>query len=79
MATLAFAAGPAEVDRWRQDNGRYLARIRRRYPRLHDLIEEAAETMAGRRRDPGLEDVRVRYPNLYALIEATGSIMGGAS
>jgi len=79
VATLAFATGPAEVDRWREDNGRHLERIRRRYPRLHDLIEEAAETIAERRRDPGLEHVRARYPNISALIEATGTIMGGAS
>ncbi len=77
VASLAFATGPAEVDRWRQDNIRYLERIRARYPRLINLIEEAAETIAGRRRDPGLEDVRARYPNLYALIEATGTATGG--
>jgi ABC-type branched-subunit amino acid transport system ATPase component len=79
VATLAFATGPAEVDRWRQDNGRYLERIRARYPRLHDLIEEAAETMAGRRRHPDLEEIRARYPHLYALIEeAAGTTSGGA-
>jgi ABC-type branched-subunit amino acid transport system ATPase component len=47
VATLAFATGPADVDRWRQDNGRYLERIRARYPRLHALIEEAAGTISG--------------------------------
>lgn len=46
VATLAFAHGSAEVDRWRQDNGRYLERIKDRYPRLYELIEEAAETLA---------------------------------
>jgi len=71
VATLAFAAGAADVDRWRQDNGRHLERIRARYPRLHDLIEEAAETISGQRRHPDLEDVRDRYPRLYALIEET--------
>lgn len=78
VATLAFATGPADVDRWRQDNGRYLARIRARYPRLHDLLDEAAETIAGRPRAPGLEAVRLRYPRLYALIEeAAGTIAAG--
>ncbi len=78
VATLAFAMGPAEVDRWREDNGRYLERIRRRYPRLHDLIQEVAETVAGRRRTPDLADVRARYPHLYALIEeAAGPSAGG--
>lgn len=77
VATLAFAAGPAEVDRWRQDNGRYLERIRQRYPRLHDLIQEVAETVSGRSRTPDLADVRVRYPHLYALIaEAAGTALG---
>lgn len=47
VATLAFATGPADVDRWRQDNGRYLERIRARYPRLHALIEEAAGMISG--------------------------------
>lgn len=47
VATLAFATGPADVDRWRRDNGRYLERIRERYPRLHALIKEAAVTIAG--------------------------------
>lgn len=47
VATLAFATGSADVDRWRQDNDRYLERIRARYPRLHALIEEAASTVAG--------------------------------
>lgn len=47
VATLAFATGPADVDRWRQDNGRYLARLRERYPRLYALIEEAAVTISG--------------------------------
>ena len=46
VATLAFATGPADVARWRQDNGRYLERIRARYPRLHALIEEAAIAIA---------------------------------
>ena len=79
VASLAFATGPADVDHWRQDNGRYLQRIRARYPRLHDLIEEAAETVAGRRRQPDLEEVRDRYPRLYALIEeATGTTSGAA-
>jgi hypothetical protein len=78
VATLAFATGPAEVDRWREDNGRYLARIRRRYPRLHNLIEEVAETIAGRRRNPDLADVRARYPHLYALIEEAAEPIGGA-
>lgn len=44
VATLALATGPADVDRWRQDNGSYLERIRERYPRL---IEEAAISIAG--------------------------------
>ena len=39
--------GADDVARWRQDNGRYLERIRTRYPRLHALIEEAADTVAG--------------------------------
>lgn len=47
MATLAFARGPADVDRWRKDNDRLLARLGDRYPRLHALIEEAAGTIAG--------------------------------
>lgn len=47
VATLAFAEGSADVDRWRQDNGRYLERIGARYPRLHALIEEAAGTLSG--------------------------------
>lgn len=46
VATLAFAHGPADVDRWRQDNGRYLERIKERYPRLYELLEEAAKTLA---------------------------------
>lgn len=46
VATLAFARGSADVDRWRQDNGRYLDRIKERYPRLHELLDEAAATMA---------------------------------
>ncbi len=49
VATLAFATGPADVDRWRQDNARYLERIRARYPRLHALIEEAAAMISGER------------------------------
>lgn len=78
VASLAFATGPAEVDRWRQDNGRYLEGIRRRYPRLHDLIEEAAAAISGRRRDPDLQAVRDRYPCLYALIEeAAGAAAEG--
>ncbi|WP_422036573.1 hypothetical protein [Reyranella sp.] len=80
VATLAFATCPAEVDRWREDNGRYLERIRRRYPRLHALIQEVAETVSGRRRTCDLEDVRARYPHLYTLIEeAKGAAAGGAS
>jgi hypothetical protein len=46
VATLAFATCPADVVRWRQDNRRYLERIRERYPRLHALIEEAAISIA---------------------------------
>lgn len=46
VATLAFAQGAADVDRWRQDNGRYLDRIKERHPRLHELLDEAAEAMA---------------------------------
>lgn len=46
VATLAFAGGAADVDRWRQDNGRYLDRIKDRHPRLHELLDEAAEAMA---------------------------------
>jgi hypothetical protein len=78
VASLAFATGPADVDRWRQDNGRYLERIRARYPRLHELLEETAETIAGRPQAPSLEAVRLRYPRLYTLIEeAAGTISGG--
>jgi hypothetical protein len=78
VATLAFATGPADVARWRQDNGRYLERIRARYPHLHDLIEEAAAAITGRRRDPDLEQVRARYPHLHALIEeAAGAMSAG--
>lgn len=47
VATLAFATGPADVNRWRQNNDRLLARLGDRYPRLHALIEEAAGTIAG--------------------------------
>lgn len=79
VATLAFATGPADVDRWRQDNDRYLKRIRARYPRLHDLIEEAAAAISGRTRDPDLEQLRACYPHLHALIEeATGVTAGGS-
>lgn len=46
VATLAFAQGSADVDRWRQDNGRYLDRIKERHPRLHALIDEEAAAMA---------------------------------
>ena len=78
VATLAFATGAADVDRWRQDNSRYLERIRARYPRLHELLEEAAGAIAGRPRVDGLETVRLRYPHLHALIEeAAGPISGG--
>ena len=78
VATLAFATGPADVDRWRQDNGRYLKRIRARYPRLHDLIEEAADAISGRKRDFDLERIRERYPRLHALIaEAASASEGG--
>jgi hypothetical protein len=80
VATLAFATGPADVARWRQDNGRYLERIRQRYPRLHDLIEEAAAAISGRKRDPDLEQIRECYPHLHALIEgAAGAISGGTT
>lgn len=79
VATLAFATGPADVAHWRQDNRRYLARIRARYPRLHDLIEETAETIAGRSRAPGLEAVRLRYPHLYALIEEAATAIAAGS
>ena len=78
VATLAFATDPTDVDRWRRDNGRYLERIRARYPRLHELLEEAADTIAGRPRAPDLTEVRARYPRLHALIEeAAGTISGG--
>lgn len=77
MATLAFATGPADVDRWRQDNGRYLDRIRQRYPRLHDLLEEAAAAISGQRRDSDMQRIRERYPHLHALIEqAAGTAVG---
>lgn len=46
LATLAFAQGAADVEQWRQDNGRYLDRIKDRHPRLHELLDEAAATMA---------------------------------
>ena len=44
-ATLAFAQGSADVDRWRQDNGRYLDRIKEHHPRLYELLDEAAGAM----------------------------------
>ncbi|MCA0247643.1 MAG: hypothetical protein LCH93_13585 [Proteobacteria bacterium] len=46
VATLAFAQGSVDVVRWRQDNGRYLERIKERHPRLYELLDEAAEAMA---------------------------------
>lgn len=46
VATLAFAQGSVDVDRWRQDNGRYLDRIKEHHPRLHELLDEAAGAMA---------------------------------
>ncbi len=47
VATLAFARGSADVDRWRQDNGRYLDRINERHPKLHEMIDEAAKAIGG--------------------------------
>lgn len=47
VATLAFATGPADVARWRQLNGKYIDRLRARHPRLAELIDEAAATIAG--------------------------------
>lgn len=46
VATLASARGAADVDRWRQDNGRYLDRMKERHPRLHELIDEAAKALS---------------------------------
>jgi hypothetical protein len=48
VATLAFARGSADVDRWRRDNGRYLDRIQERHPRLYELLDEAAKAIGGR-------------------------------
>lgn len=43
LALITFARGAADVDQWRQDNGRYLNRNGERYPRLHELVEEVAK------------------------------------
>jgi hypothetical protein len=37
--------GAADVGRWRRDNGRYFKRIRARYPRLLNMIEQAADNI----------------------------------
>lgn len=39
--SLCLARGPADVEQWRQDNARYLERIRDRYPDLNDELETA--------------------------------------
>jgi hypothetical protein len=41
IATLAFARGSADIDQWRHDNRRYLARLRKAYPTQHQRIEDA--------------------------------------
>lgn len=39
--SLCLARSPADVEQWRRDNARYLARIRDRYPKLHAELESA--------------------------------------
>lgn len=39
--SLCLARGPADIEQWRQDNARYLKRIRDRYPELHAELETA--------------------------------------
>ena len=41
IATLAFVCGPADVDQWRHDNRRYLARLQKAHPAQHQRIEDA--------------------------------------
>jgi hypothetical protein len=41
IATLALARGPADVDQWRHDNRRYLARLQKAHPAQYQRIEDA--------------------------------------
>jgi hypothetical protein len=41
IAALTFARGSADIDQWRHDNRRYLARLRKAYPTQYRRIEDA--------------------------------------
>ena len=41
IATLAFASGSADIEQWRHDNRRYLARLQKAYPTQYRRIEDA--------------------------------------
>ena len=45
IATLAFARGSADIDQWRHDNRRYLARLQKAYPAQYQRIEDAIATL----------------------------------
>jgi hypothetical protein len=46
IATLAFARGSADVDQWRHDNRRYLARLQKAHAAQHQRIEDAIAALA---------------------------------
>jgi hypothetical protein len=41
VATLAFARSSADIDQWRHDNRRYLARLQKAHPAQYQRIEYA--------------------------------------
>ena len=41
IATLTFASGSADIEQWRHDNRRYLARLQKAYPTQYRRIEDA--------------------------------------
>jgi hypothetical protein len=46
IATLTFAGGSADIEQWRTDNRRYLARLQKRYPTQYRRIEDAIKGLA---------------------------------
>ena len=41
IGTLTFAGGLADIEQWRHDNRRYLARLQKGYPIQYRRIEDA--------------------------------------
>ena len=41
IATLTFASGSADIEQWRHENRRYLARLQKAYPTQYRRIEDA--------------------------------------